>query len=235
MNNGGLSAADVAAVTGNENRGGFFGGDGSWFLIILFLFAILGWGGNGWGGGGGFGGGNGGGFLGAELQRGFDQQSVIRKLDAQTYGMADSTFALNNTITNGFHNTTVGMMQGFNDLGRQLSECCCENRAAIADLKYTMATEGCATRSAMQMNTRDIIDNANANSRAILDFLTENKIESLRAENAALRQNQFIVQVGNDIVNRLNPPAVPSYVVPNPNCCYNANVTLANACAPGCC
>lgn len=230
MNNGGLSPADIAAVTGSENRGGFFGGDGSWFLIILFLFAFLGWGGNGgWGGGG-----NGGGFLGAELQRGFDQQSVVRKLDAQGYGIADATYALNNTITSGFHNSTIGMMQGFNDLGRQLSDCCCENRAAIADLKYTVATESCATRNAMQMNTRDIIDNANANSRAILDFLTENKIESLRAENAALRQNQFIVQVGNDIVNRLNPPAIPSYVVPNPNCCYNANVTLAHAYAPVC-
>lgn len=177
-----MTPADFAAVCGNNNGGGWgFGGDGAWWIIILLLF---GWGGRGFGyGGNGVGGGGGIPATQADVRAAVDQQTLISKLDQQTYGLADATYALNNTITNGFH----GVDRGLCDLSRQLADCCCENRAAIADVKYTIANEGCETRHALFNNTRDIIDNANANSRAILDFLTKDKIDTLMAENQSLR------------------------------------------------
>lgn len=224
-----LSAADVAAVCGNNNGGngwGGFGNDGSWWIIILLLF---GWGRNGFGNG--FGGGNGCNApcaTQADVRAAVDQQTLISKLDQQTYGLADSTYALNNTITNGFH----GVDRGLCDISHQISDCCCETRQAISDVKYTVANEACETRHAMSNNTRDIIDNANANSRAILDFLTQDKIATLTAENQSLKfaasqsaQNAFIsanqeAQTA-ELIRRLGRDCpVPAYVVPNPNCCY---------------
>ena len=234
-----LSAADVAAVCGNNNGGGNgwggFGNDGSWWIIILLLF---GWGRNGFGNG--FGGGGGGNYncgcgspcaTQADVRAAVDQQTLISKLDQQTYGLADSTYALNNTIVNGFH----GVDRGLCDLSHQISDCCCETRQAISDVKYTVANEACETRHAMSNNTRDIIDNANANSRAILDFLTSDKIATLTAENQSLRfaasqsaQNAFITASQEsqtaELIRRFGLDRqtcpIPAYVVPNPNCCY---------------
>ena len=242
---GELSAADVAAVCGNNNGGngwGGFGNDGSWWIIILLLF---GWGRNGFGNG--FGGGGGCGSpcaTQADVRAAVDQQTLISKLDQQTYGLADSTYALNNTITNGFH----GVDRGLCDISHQISDCCCETRQAISDVKYTVANEACETRHAMSNNTRDIIDNANANSRAILDFLTSDKIATLTAENQSLRfaasqsaQNAFIsanqeAQTA-ELIRRLGRDCpVPAYVVPNPNCCYGNPVGVnygGNGCGCG--
>jgi hypothetical protein len=136
------------------------------------------------------------------------------------------------------------MQGGFNSLSAQLAQCCCDNRAAIADVKYAMATEACATRNTIQNTTRDILENANANSRAILDFLTQDKIATLTAENQSLKfaasqaaQNAFITANQEaqtaELIRRLDPPCpIPAYVVPNPNCCYDARVTFGgcNAC-----
>lgn len=242
---GELSAADVAAVCGNNNGGngwGGFGNDGSWWIIILLLF---GWGRNGFGNG--FGGGGGCGIpcaTQADVRAAVDQQTLISKLDQQTYGLADSTYALNNTITNGFH----GVDRGLCDISHQISDCCCETRQAIADVKYTVANEACETRHAMSNNTRDIIDNANANSRAILDFLTQDKIATLTAENQSLKfaasqsaQNAFITANQEaqtaELIRRLGRDCpVPAYVVPNPNCCYGNPVGVnygGNGCGCG--
>ena len=242
---GELSAADVAAVCGNNNGGngwGGFGNDGSWWIIILLLF---GWGRNGFGNG--FGGGGGCGSpcaTQADVRAAVDQQTLISKLDQQTYGLADSTYALNNTITNGFH----GVDRGLCDISHQISDCCCETRQAISDVKYTVANEACETRHAMSNNTRDIIDNANANSRAILDFLTQDKIATLTAENQSLRfaasqsaQNAFITANQEaqtaELIRRLGRDCpVPAYVVPNPNCCYGNPVGVnygGNGCGCG--
>ena len=254
MENNGLSVADIAAVTRNNNDG-FFGGDGSW-LAILFLFAIFGWGGRGFGAGG-YGGGYGNECCcnpcatQADVRAAVDQQTLISKLDQQTYGLADSTYALNNTIVNGFHgvdnaicNLGYNVQSGFNTLGHQISDCCCSTKQAIADVKYTIGQEACETRHAMFNNTRDIIDNANANSRAILDFLTQDKIATLTAENQSLKfqasqsaQNAFITANQEaqtaELIRRLGRDCpVPAYVVPNPNCCYNYNVQPA--CNNGC-
>lgn len=235
----------VAGQGENRNNGGFFGGDWGWIVLLL----LFGWG--GYGGGFGFGGMGGAGLQGmatrADINEGFALNNITSGIQAIQQGICDSTYALTNAINGGFHDTTVGMMQGFNgvergfcDLSHQLSDCCCENRSAIADLKYAMATESCATRNLMQTNTRDIIDSQNAGTRAILDFLTQDKISTLTAENQALKfqasqvaQNQFITQVGSDIVNRLNPPAIPAYQVPNPYAGWHGNWG-GNGCGCGC-
>lgn len=191
----------VAPVGYSSNGGGnglFGNGEGSWFIIILFLFAFLGWGGNR---GGGFGGGNGSqpyvintGGESAGIQRSFDHSAVITKLDGITQGICDSTYALNNAITNGFNNTNMGMMQGFNgvergfcQLGAQLANCCCETREAIQGVNYNLATQSCETRSAIQNSTRDLLENNNSNARAILDALNQNYIRSLESENQSLK------------------------------------------------
>lgn len=235
-----MSAADLKAIVGNNNDDGFgFGGNGAWWLIVLLLF--------GWGRGfGGFGGGYGAGAgcgapcaTQADVRAAVDQQTLISKLDQQTYGLADSTYALNNAITNGFHgvdnaicNLGYNVQSGFNGLSAQMAQCCCDTRAAISDVKYTIANEGCDTRHAIYNSTRDIIDNANANSRAILDFLTQDKIATLTAENQSLKfqasqtaQNAFITANQEaqtaELIRRLGRDCpVPAYVVPNPNCCY---------------
>ena len=236
------SLSDIAAVT-NRNDGygnDMFGGNGAWWLIVLLLF---GWGGRGFGGfGGGYGMGGGCGApcaTQADVRAAVDQQTLISKLDQQTYGLADSTYALNNAITNGFHgvdnaicNLGYNVQSGFNGLSAQMAQCCCDTRAAISDVKYTIANEGCDTRHAIYNSTRDIIDNANANSRAILDFLTQDKIATLTAENQSLKfqasqtaQNAFITANQEaqtaELIRRLGRDCpVPAYVVPNPNCCY---------------
>ena len=243
----------VASVDGNNN--GMFGGDGLWGLIIIL--ALLGWGGNGFGGFGGFGG-NRNGFVEpcatqADVRAAVDQQTLISKLDQQTYGLADSTYALNNSITNGFHgvdnaicNLGYNVQSGFNGLSAQLAQCCCDNRAAISEVRYDMATQACDTRNLIQNTTRDIIDNANANNRALLDFLVNDKISTLQAENQSLKfkasqaeQNAFITANQQaqtaELIRRLGADCpIPAYVVPNPNCCYNPQVTFGYNNGCGC-
>lgn len=218
--------SDIAAVTDANRNSGMFGGNGDWgaWIILFLIFGMFGRG--GFGGFGGFGGGDAVPATQADVRAAVDQQTLISKLDQQTYGLADSTYALNSTISNGFH----GVDRGLCDLSHQLASCCCDNKAAIADVKYTIATENCTTRNLIQNSTRDLMDNQNTNTRAILDFLTNDKIATLTAENQALRfqasqsaQNQFITQVGSDIVNRLHPAPVPSYQVPNPYAVYGCN------------
>jgi hypothetical protein len=239
-------------ATGNGAYGnGMFGNDWAWIVILL----LFGWGRNGFGFGGGFGG-NGGCCAPcatqADVRSAVDQQTLISKLDQQTYGLADSTYALNNTITNGFHGVdnaicTLGYntQAGFNTLAHQLSDCCCTTQRAIDGVNYNLATQGCETRTAIYNSSRDIIDNANANSRAILDFLTQDKIATLTAENQSLKfqasqsaQNAFITANQEaqtaELIRRLGRDCpVPAYVVPNPNCCYQYNVAPANACGCG--
>lgn len=180
----------------NCNDGLFGGGSGGW-LGILLLIALLG-GGLGFGGFGGFGGG-GAGLQGmatrADINEGFALNNITSGITAIQQGIADATYALNNAITSGFH----GVDRGFCDLGHRLDMCCCENREAIAQVRYDMATQACDTRNLIQNTTRDLMDNQNANTRAILDFLTNDKISTLTAENQALKfaasqsaQNAFI-------------------------------------------
>ena len=240
FNGKGYNLSDIAAVTNGGRNGsgdGMFG-DNGWGVILLFLFA-------GWGRGfGGFGGG-GGGYEApcatqADVRAAVDQQTLISKLDQQTYGLADSTYALNTAITNGFHGVdtavcTLGynMQGGFNSLAHQLSDCCCENGRAIergfADTNYNLATQSCDTRQAISNSTRDIIDANNAGIRSILDFLTQDKIATLQAENQGLRFAASQAAQNAYLVSELRPCPVPAYTVPNPYCCN----TYVNTCGNG--
>lgn len=262
---------------GGGNNGGFGGsfGEGLWAVIILAI--LFGRGGFGWGGeGGGSGSGSNGGttvmaipggygFGGgcgcgspcatqADVRNAVDQQTLISKLDQQTYGIADSTYALNNAITTGFagvqqtlcqgfNGVNTSMLQGFNgvekgfyNISSQISDCCCKTNNNIergfADTNYNIATQFCNLQNTLNSNTRDIVDNQNAGTRAILDFLTQDKISSLQTENQTLRfqasqaqQNAFITANQEaqtaELIRRLGADCpVPAYVVPNPNCCY---------------
>lgn len=203
---GNYSLADIAAATGNgRNNDGMFGGDGSWWIIVLFIFAFFGWGNNGWGNNG-----SGGGYVAtaatqADIQRGFDNSAVISKLDGINNGLCDGFYAVNNGMLTGFNgiNTnimqtgfgiqqainadTVANMQNTNALQAQLANCCCETREAIQGVNYNMATNTCAIQNSMNNNTRDILDNQNSNTRAILDYLCQKETADLRAENQALK------------------------------------------------
>ncbi|MEE0896951.1 MAG: hypothetical protein U0L88_04910 [Acutalibacteraceae bacterium] len=175
-----MSPADYAAITRN-NDGGFggFGGDGAWWIIILLLF---GWGGRGFGGG--FGGQSYGGCgvpaTQADLAAGFNNSAVLSGING-----------IDSALCQGFNGLNTAFLQGVNGLERQIADCCCESQRLVergfAETNYNLATQACETRNTIQNTTRDIIDNANANSRAILDFLTQDKIATLTAENQSLR------------------------------------------------
>lgn len=230
-----MTPADFAAVTGNNrSNDGMFGGDNGWWIILLFL--IFGGRGFGYGGGGGNGG------VGtnsvcatpADVTSAVDRQTFISKLDQQTYGLADATYALNNAITSGFAAAELSR----SNMAMDNYKCCC-------DLSRLVERGFCDTNNTIHTTARDIIDNANANSRAILDFLVKDKIDTLTAENQTLRfqasqsaQNAFITANQDaqtaELIRRLrSPEPVPSYIVPNPNCCYQYNVTPACGCGCG--
>jgi hypothetical protein len=227
----------VANIDGNGNNNGW-GAEGSWLWFIIVIFAIFGWGGFG----NGFGGNGMNGGVGSEIQRGFDNQAVVSKLDGITNGLCDGFYAVQtgmngintNILQTGFgiqqaiNADTVANMQNTNALQSQLANCCCETREAIQGVNYNMATNTCALQNTMNSNTRDIIDSQNAGTRAILDYLCNEKISSLQAENSDLRRaasqdrqsalltTQMAAQT-QQIINAVNPPAIPAYVVPNPN------------------
>lgn len=211
------------------NSGGFgFGGDGAWWLIVLFLFAFCGWGGNGWGNNAG----NSGGVVDGYVLTS-DFANVERKIDSVNQGLCDGFYqqaqlvnGTNMAMANGFaqaelsrSNQQAALMQQFNAMQMQAADCCCENRAAIAQVRYDMATQACDTRNTVQNATRDIIDNANANSRAILDFLTQSKLSDLQAENQGLKLAASQSAQNSYLVSQLRPSPIPAYTVQNPYCC----------------
>ena len=222
-----------------SNEGGL-GGFGSDWVGLIVILALLGGFGNG--GFGGFGGNNGY----SEVQRGFDQNAVINKLDGLTYGLSDSTYALTGALNSGFNGVQSTLCQGFNGLSREIADCCCTTQGAIKDVRYDLATQACDTRNLIQNTTRDIIDNANANNRALLDFLVNDKISTLQSENQSLKfkasqaeQNAFITANQQaqtaELIRRLGADCpIPAYVVPNPNCCYNPQVTFGYNNGCGC-
>ena len=259
----GLSASDVALLNNscgrNNSYDGFGEGNGAWWIVLFLIFALGGWGrgfGNGFGGG--FGSSSGGVADGYVLASDFAQ--VDRKLDTLSNGICDSTFALNNTMTNGFANVQNTLCQGFSgvnqaittngyetrlgvqNLTSQLANCCCDLRQQISDtscatqrgldgINYNMAMNTNSIQQTLSNNTRDIIESNNANYRALHDEIVANRIEdknaqiqaqqneinSLRLAASQERQNSYLI-------DQLKPCPSPSYIVPNPNCCYNYGV-----------
>lgn len=191
-NGNGLSAADVAAVVGNGN--GAFGNwaDGSFWIIILFLFAFMG---NGWGGFGG----NTGMFpymmsnnTNADVQRGFDQQAVIgginglaASINSLAQGQCAGFNGVTQAVNNGFYGAEIannsrqmGLLQQLNAMQMAQQNCCCENRAAVADLKYTVATEACADRAAVNDALNALTNVVNAGFTGIHNELCQDRLEA---------------------------------------------------------
>ena len=295
MSENGMSPADMAAVMGNSN--GYHGGngfgfnDGAWWIIILFLFAMNGGWGNGWGNNGGMNqlpywmaqqnNGN-------DIQRGFDQNSVMNTLG----NITGSINGLGNSLCNGFAGvnqnisaTGAGVVQavsnGFaqaeisnnarqmadmnqnfgmqtalatqlNNIAMAQQNCCCENRAATADLKYTVANEACADRAAVNnalrdvtaqgvANTQALMNTMNAGIQSIKDQMCNDKIDAkneriaelerqLTMANLASSQSvqTSVIQSGqralaNEIEQYVNPTPRPAYIVQNPNGCNCQN------------
>ena len=223
------------------NNGGFGNGWGGDWMSWLLLFVLFG----GWGYGG-FGGGFGGGGFNAPGAQGYATRADINEGFALN-GLQNGQTSIKDAVTNGFHGVDTAVC----NLGYQLQDCCCQTQRAvdgvnynmatqaagiqnaIQGVRYDMATQACDTRNTIQTSTRDIIDNANANSRAILDFLTQDKIATLQAENQSLKlaasqanQNAVLTAAMDanqaELIRRLGRDCpVPAYIVQNPNCCYN--------------
>lgn len=250
----------LAGQDGGNNNGGFFGNEGLWAVIILAI--IFGWGNYGNGRNGGDNGmasyipylvgtgatGQGGNDTRAALSEGFYQQDTSRSLAGIQSGICSLGYdqlaqmnGLERIVANGDNAITLALMQegnarqaGQTAITTQLASCCCENKQLIGDLKYTIATEDCATRQAIADNARAIVDNCNANFRSMMDYFTQDKIATLTAENQSLkfaasqdRQNALLTTVMSQqtdtILNRVNPRPIPAYQVANPNlgvnCC----------------
>ena len=240
-------------TNGNCNYGGNgmgWGGwgDGWWILLLL----LCGWGNNGWGGNNQ----NAGYELGRvattnDVASGFSTSTIMSNPRDLQLGQANG-FAgvqqtlcqgfsgINQTVMQGFHgvdnaicNLGYRNQQGFNDLSRQIGDCCCDTRAAIADVKYANERQTCDLQNAICNSTRDIIDNQRAGTDRIIGFLTNQEMDRLRTENQTLRfeksqanQNAFFTANQDaqtaELLRRLGRDCpTPAYIVPNPNCCYD--------------
>ena len=239
-------------TNGNGGYGNGMWGNDAWWIIVLLLF---GWGRNGFGG---YGGGYGNSCdtpcaTQADVRSAVDQQTLISKIDQQTYGLADSFTALNNTLNNNFRGIdnaicTLGYQgaQHANNLSAQLADCCCGIKGEIKDVAYANAmntnqldrriSDCCCAAEKMNMQNRFDAQAYNCNTLQaidkvgdrIIDYLANEKTQALRDENFALRLAASQAQQNEALLNKLSPCPSPAYVVPNPNCCYNANVTYSN-------
>ena len=197
---------------GNASNGFGFGGDWAWILLLLVLF-----GNNGWGNG--FGGGADGLYPWMNNSQNINGGFRDQMMNSQLTGIQSS-------LTSGFGDTQIGILQQTNSLQAQLAQCCCDNRAATNDLKYTIASEACANRTAAAANTQRILDQMCADK---IDAKND-EIAQLRAQitalNLAASQNaQTATILANNeaqtvaLERYLAPTPVPAYVVQNPNCC----------------
>jgi len=258
----GLSASDVALLQGRNNSG-FGGENGAWWIVLFLIFAMGGW-------GNGFGGFNGGGSVpyllnntNNDVQRGFDQSAVINGItnlgtaitngfNNQAVSQCNQTTELLGAINNDRFDTVSAITNSANALNNTMmvnemarQQCCCDTKQAIADLKYTIATENCADRQALSDGVRDIIANQTASVQTILDKMCQQEIDAknetianlrtqLNMQNLASSQASQTAQLIADnnaqtasLINRIAPYPQPAYLVGNPyayngcNCNYN--------------
>ncbi len=221
-----LTMPVAPANTGNGNGFGW-GGDGAWWIVLFLIFAAFG----GWGNGFGFGGGGNGVMDGYVLTSDF--ANVERKIDSVNQGLCDGFYqqaqlinGTNMAMANGFgqaelsrSNQQAALMQQLTAMQMQAAECCCNTQRSIEGVRYDMAAQACETRNTVQNATRDIIDNANSNSRAILDFLTQSKLQDLQSENQGLKLAASQAAQNSYLVSQLRPSPIPAYTVQNPYCC----------------
>lgn len=215
FSNAGVSLADIAAVTGNNrNNDGF--GDGGWWAWII-IFALFGWGGNGFGWGGNGGNGQ---LTEAAMQRGFDTNTIVNKLDGINNGLCDGFYAMNNTIQQGNFGLQTAVMQGFNAVQAQAADCCCQTQRAIDQVRYDMATDTCAIRTDMNQGFAQLDRTINdkfcqLEMRQMQQTIDEQRslINSLNLAQSQANQNQYLI-------SQLRPAPEPAYVVPNPYASY---------------
>ena len=252
-NENGYSLADIAAATGGSNDG-WFGGANGWWIILLFLFAFGGWGNGGWGNNSNnsaapliYGLDN----MSNNADRLYDlNTSILNGFASNNAAIAAGTSAIQSDIcnmgmqnlqsTNGIlqainANTVAGMQNTFgltNQLSsmqaaQQLANCQTDQNVSnsFAQLNYNLATEACADRAAITTGARDIIDNQNANTRQILDFLVQDRLSALQSENQALKGQISQSEQNAYLISQLKPCPGPAYIVPNPNGCNCGNST----------
>lgn len=261
----GLSASDVALLSGNNGRNNDgFAGDGSWAWVLIFLiFAFGGFGRNGYG----FGGGTGSvsdnyvlasdfATLQRQLDSGFDR--IGNRIENVNNGLCDGFYAMNTGMLNGFSGVQQAMCQGFSginqaisnsafnterglwNLSSQFADCCCQTQRAIDGVNYNMAMNTNGIQQTLCNTTRDLIENQNANYRALHDEIVANRMEDKNAQIAA-QQNEINAlrlaasqeKQNSFLISQLKPCPDPAYIVPNPNCCYDYSVTR-NTCGCNC-
>ena len=213
MTSEGMGPADFAAITGNRNDGGFGLGNDAWLVLFILLL--------GWGGNRGFGGGYGGGNFGGDgyglypwlnnsnqLNNGFQNQLLndnITEIRSGVTSLASQLCSCCNEMQMAMMNGLFGVEQSAN--ARQMANMqqmfgfqsvvqngFCDNRAGIADLKYTVATENCADRTQSMMNTRDIIENCNRNNQAVLDKLCQLELDGVKGQLAQAQRDNVGLQ-----------------------------------------
>ena len=226
----------------NGYNNGMFGNDWAWIIILL----LFGWGGRGFGGFGGFGNFGQGGFISGydigklattnDVASGFNNSAVLNSLNDLKLGQA----GLQQTLCQGFNGVNTSILTSSNALQSQLADCCCGIQRSIDGINYNIATNTCSITNAINNATRDVIDNQNANYRAIHDELVANKIEAKNERIAELQQqvnalnlaqsqanqNAYLTATMDantaELIRRLGRDCpVPAFVVPNPNCCNN--------------
>ena len=246
--------AAATGNNGRNNDGFGSDGNWAWVLIFLiFALGGFGRNGYGFGGGTGVGATDNYVLASdfATLQRQIDSSTATleRKSDTIQQGLCDGFYAMNTGMLNGFSGVQQTLCQGFSgvnqaiatngyetrlgtqNLASQLASCCCDIKEGIQGVNFNMAQNTCALQNTMNMNTRDIIESNNANYRALHDEIVANRIEDKNAqiqaqqnEINALRLAASQEKQNNYLINELKPCPSPSYIVPNPNCCYNYGV-----------
>ena len=250
--NGNGMVMPVAPYYGGGSGGGngFFGQDGWW--IILLLLVCGGW-------GNGFGGGDGGLYpwmnQSNQMNDGFRDQMINSTINGIQTGVTTGFGDVQNSLCNGFAGVNAAITnaqmanlersfaaqsansQALNSLQSQLASCCCDTRASIADAKYTIANEACATRTTDSQNTQNILNAINNGIQSIKDDLCADRLADAQRENADLRSQLQMAQLSasqnaqtaaiqagqrtlaDEIEQYVLPTPRPAYVVANPNCC----------------
>ncbi len=240
----------VMDVGTNNGNNGFGNGDWSAWIIIFLIFALGGWGNNN-----GFGGNRGNGSIADNYVLASDFATIQRQLSDGFGDLTSQTRYIQNGLCDGFYNMNTSLLNGFagvnnaimtngyetrnaiQGVSSQLADCCCKTQSAIQGVNYNLATNTCNLQNTMNMNTRDIVDTVNANYRALHDEIVANRIEDKNAqiqaqqnEINALRLSASQSAQNAYLLSELKPCPSPSYIVPNPNCCYNYQVTGGCGC-----
>lgn len=240
MESGFAEGYAVGKDSSNGNCGGFgFGGYGAEWIWIIVLFAL--WQNGGWGN-------NGNNGIGSNYVLATDFATIERKIDGVNNGLCDGFYAMNTGMLNGFAGVQQTLCQGFSgvnasitDVGYSIKDCCCQTQRAIDGVNYNVATQFGALNNTLCNLGRDIIDNQNANYRALHDEIVANKIEAKneRIAELTMQLNRADLRASQEaqnayLLSELKPCPKASYIVPNPNCCYNYNVQGVGYANSGC-